>query len=57
MHLYKNTKNIVFVVKLKNKIFFIEISKRLYKMHLNNLKVFNTKWLLKNAIIHVFHNK
>ena len=56
MYLTNNT-NIVFIIDMKNKIFFVEISKRLYKMHLNNPKVFDTKWLLKHATIHVFKVK
>lgn len=49
--------NIIFSIHSNDKLFIVEISKRLYKMHLNNPKVFNTKWLLKNTTIHLFYNK
>lgn len=52
-----NNTNVVFMILNKEKIFFIEISKRLYSMYINNPKVFNTLWLLKHATIHLFKVK
>ncbi len=53
----KESKSIFFSVILKNKIFLIEISKRLYKMHEVNPEFFNDEWLLKHATIHSICSK
>lgn len=51
-----NMKTII-SVNFNNKLFIIEISKRLYKIHIDNPKEFDSLWLLKNATIHIIKRK
>lgn len=49
--------NVTIPVFFGNKLYVIEISKRLYNMHEKQPEVFNNEWLLKHAIIHLLYVK